>query len=359
MQRKSATIVSLRNGQELINIVDRRFELCQAKQLPEVERKMETSNRPNIPPLAGIAVALIAVSTSSIITRYAQAYASSLVIAAYRLGISALLLWPFTLARHRPALRSLSRKQLALTLLSGTFLAIHFMTWITSLEYTTVASSVVLVSTLPLFVALLAPITIGEPITRGIVIGLILALSGSAIVGLSDACTWEAGLQCPPLAEFMRGGALLGDLLALAGALSGAGYMLIGRKLRPQLPLLPYISLVYSIAAVILVLTMFGAGQPATGYPAEAYLWFLLLALLPQLIAHSTFNWALRYLPSSYVSITTLGEPIGSTILAFLLLGERPPGLMLVGGILILAGIAVASRPNPALRSQSEETQTR
>ncbi len=317
---------------------------------------MKIQTRPIIPPLAGIAVALIAVSTSSIFTRYAQVYASSLVIAAYRVSISALLLWPFTLAKHRPVLRTLTRKQLLLALLSGAFLAIHFMTWITSLEYTTVASSVVLVSTTPLFVALLAPLTIDEPVTRTIVIGLILALSGSVIVGISDACTWEAGLRCPPLAEFMRGSALFGDLLALAGALSGAGYMLIGRKLRPQLPLLPYISLVYSAAAIILVLTTLGVGHSATGYPAEAYLWFLLLALLPQLIAHSTFNWALRYLPAAYVSITTLGEPIGSTFLAFLLLGEEPTGLMLLGGALILAGIAVASRRNQAPQSPSKES---
>ena len=320
---------------------------------------MDMNTRPAIPPLAGIAVALIAASTSSIFTRYAQALAPSLVIAAYRLSISALLLWPFTLAKHRPALRSLTSKQVILALLSGAFLAAHFATWITSLEYTTVASSVVLVSTLPLFVALLAPLAIGESISRTIAVGLAFALSGSVIVGVSDACTWQAGLQCPPLADFLRGRALLGDLLALAGALSGAGYMLIGRKLRPQLPLLPYISITYGAAAVMLVLISFAAGHPATGYPAKAYLWFLLLALLPQLIAHTTFNWALRYLSAAYVSITVLGEPIGSTFLAFILLGERPTGLMLVGGMLILAGIVIASRRNPTPESQSKEMQTR
>ncbi len=320
---------------------------------------MDMNTRPAIPPLAGIAVALIAASTSSIFTRYAQALAPSLVIAAYRLSISALLLWPFTLAKHRPALRSLTSKQVILALLSGAFLAAHFATWITSLEYTTVASSVVLVSTLPLFVALLAPLAIGESISRTIAVGLALALSGSVIVGVSDACTWQAGLQCPPLADFLRGRALLGDLLALAGALSGAGYMLIGRKLRPQLPLLPYISITYGTAAVMLVLISLAAGHPATGYPAEAYLWFLLLALLPQLIAHTTFNWALRYLSAAYVSITVLGEPIGSTFLAYILLGERPTGLMLAGGMLILAGIVIASRRNPTPESQSKEMQTR
>jgi drug/metabolite transporter (DMT)-like permease len=315
---------------------------------------MEEPSRPFIPPLAGIAVALVAVSTSSIFTRYAQAYAPSLVIAAYRLSISAALLWPFTLAKYRHVLRSLTRKQILFALLSGFFLALHFATWITSLEYTSVASSVVLVATMPLFVALLAPLTIRESITRAIVIGMLLALVGSIIVGISDTCTWQAGLRCPPLAEFVRGRALLGDLLALAGALSGAGYMLIGRKLRPQLSLLPYISISYGTAAIILVLIMIGAGHPAAGYPPQAYIWFLLLALLPQLIAHSTFNWALRYLSAAYVSVTTLGEPLGSTFLAFLLLGETPNGLMIFGGVLILAGILIASRPSPRPSTDSQ-----
>jgi drug/metabolite transporter (DMT)-like permease len=311
-------------------------------------------NHPAIPPLAGLAFAILAVSTSSIFTRYAQEMAPSLVIAAHRLSISALLIWPITLIRHRPTLRSLTRKQAFLAILSGVFLAAHFATWITSLEYTSVASSVVLVSTMPLFVALLAPRLIGESITPTIIVGLVLALGGTLIVGISDACTWQGGLRCPPAAEFLRGGALLGDLLALAGAISGAGYMLIGRRLRPQLPLLPYISITYGTAAVILVITMLGAGNPALGYPAPAYFWFLMLALLPQLIAHSTFNWALRYLPAAYVSITTLGEPIGSTILAFLLLGEQPGGVMLVGAVFILVGIVVASSQAQAVSDRGK-----
>jgi drug/metabolite transporter (DMT)-like permease len=304
---------------------------------------MDENQRPTIHPLLGIAFAILAVSTSSIFTRYAQESAPSLVIAAYRLSISALILWPITIARHRPTLHSLTRKQTGLAILSGTFLAAHFATWITSLEYTSVASSVVLVSTLPLFVALLAPRVIGEMITPAVKVGLVLALSGTLIVGISDACTWQVGLQCPEVSEFLHGGALLGDLLALAGALSGAGYMLVGRKLRPHVPLLPYISISYGTAAVILVITMLGAGHPAVGYPTSTYFWFLMLALLPQLIAHSTFNWALRYLPAAYVSITTLGEPIGTTILAFILLDEQPAGLMLIGAVLILVGILIAS----------------
>jgi drug/metabolite transporter (DMT)-like permease len=304
---------------------------------------MESSSRPTIPPLLGILLAFFAVSTSSIFIRFAQELAPSSVIAAFRLSIASLILLPFTLVKQRTALKNMSRRQVWLALISGTFLAIHFATWITSLEYTTVASSVVLVSMMPLFVALLAPWTVGESLTPMIGIGLGLALVGSVIVGLSDACTWQAGLQCPPLAEFVRGSAIKGDLLALVGAFAAAGYILIGKKLRSQVPLLVYLNLTYGAAAIVLIVLMLGTGHSPLGYEPEAYFWFLMLALIPQLIAHSTYNWALRYLSAAYVSITVLGEPIGSTILAFLLLGEQPTFLMLIGGALILTGILVAS----------------
>ncbi len=256
--------------------------------------------------------------------------------------------------RYRGELRSLDRRGLILAIFSGIFLAIHFATWITSLEYTSVASSVVLVSTAPLWVAILAPITIREPVGRAVLLGMGLALIGGAIVGLSDSCTlrWNSGqalngfasLQCPPLSEFVGGEAFLGDLLALAGALAAAGYLLIGRSLRENMSLIPYIFVVYGMAAIVLVFLMFAAGESAIGYEPQTYLWFLLLALIPQLLGHSTFNWALRYLPAAFVSITLLGEPIGSAIMAYFILDEVPTALMIFGAILILVGIYIASQ---------------
>ena len=133
-------------------------------------------------------------------------------------------------------------------------------------------------------------------------------------------------------------------MLALIGAIAGAGYILLGRRLRQSMPLIPYISLAYGAAALALILAVGAFRLPAFGYPARAYGWFALLALLPQLMAHSTYNWALRYLPAAYVSVALLGEPVGSTVLAYFLLGEHPAALMLVGGVLILAGILIASR---------------
>lgn len=300
--------------------------------------------RPPISPLAALAFGVAGASTASIFIRYAQGYAPSLVIAAYRLALATLLLLPFTLTRGRAELRAMTGRQTRLTILSGVFLAIHFGTWITSLQYTSVASSVVLVSTAPLFVAVLSWPVLQERISRQQLVGLSLALLGTMAIGLNDACAWDAGLHCPSAGQLIAGGAAKGDLLALIGALAVACYMLIGRRLRSDVPLLPYISLTYGAAAVVLVGTVLVLGLPLTGYPAAAYGWFALLALIPQLFAHSTYNWALRYLSAAYVSVTLLGEPIGSTLLAFLLLGERPGALKLLGGLLILVGIVSASR---------------
>jgi drug/metabolite transporter (DMT)-like permease len=311
------------------------------------------TSRPALPPLLVLGFGILAVSAASIFIRYAQTNAPSLVIAAYRLSIATLLLAPFTLARRGGELKGLSRVDLALALLSGFFLALHFATWITSLEYTTVASSVVLVSTVPLWVALLAPFTIKESVTRLVLIGMLLALAGGVLVGLSDSCTFESGrMLCPGLDEFIRGKAFFGDLLALIGALAAAGYLLIGRRLRASVSALTYVFVVYGMAALVLVGIMFVAGQSPVGYPPITYLWFILLALVPQLIGHSSYNWALGYLSAAYVSIALLGEPIGSTILAYILLDETPSGLKIFGAILILIGIYVASRSE--VRRQDE-----
>lgn len=309
------------------------------------------SQRPFAPPLLVIVVGILAVSTGSIIVRYAQAFAPSIVIAAYRMGLATLFLAPLALFRHRSELKRIEGRNRFLVIGSGVFLALHFATWISSLEYTTVVSSVVLVSTAPLWVALLSPLTIKEPITKLVLIGMAMAFVGVLIVGISDVCLLHAGgLSCPPFGEFIRGEAFIGDLLALAGAWMAAGYLLIGRRVRVGISLVPYIFLVYGVAAVVLIILMFSSGQAAIGYPPITYLWLILLALIPQLLGHSSFNWALGYLSAAFVSITLLGEPIGSAVLAYFLLQETPSALKIFGAILILAGIYVASRGETRLR---------
>ena len=315
----------------------------------------EPSRRPFMPPLLVIVFGILAVSTGSIFVRYAQVYAPSIVIAAYRLSLATLFLAPIALIRHRAELANIKGRDRWLAIGSGIFLALHFATWISSLEYTTVVSSVVLVSTAPLWVALLSPITVKEPLTKVILIGMSLALVGVFVVGLSDICSIESGkLVCPSIGDFIRGSAFLGDLLALAGAWMAAGYLLIGRRLRGGIALIPYIFVVYGVAAAVLIILMIGSGQSPVGYPIQTYVWLILLALVPQLMGHSSFNWALGFLSAAFVSITLLGEPIGSAVLAYILLDETPTFLKIIGAILILAGIYIASRgetrqrPNPS-----------
>ena len=294
-------------------------------------------------PLALVA-AIAAVSTASIFIRFAQADAPSLVIAALRLTFATLLLAPLALSRHRTELQTLTRKEITLAVFSGLFLTAHFATWLTSLEYTTVASSAVFVSTGPLWVALLSPFLLNERLSRASLFGLALALIGGTVVGLSDACVLQNGIQCPELGQVLQGQVMWGNFLALAGAWAVTGYLILGRKLRAKMSLVTYIFLVYGIAALGLIVVMFAAGQSPLGYPLQAYVWIFLLALIPQIIGHSTFNWALGYLPAAFVAVTTLGEPVGSAVLAFFILQETPSPVMILGGALILFGIYLASR---------------
>lgn len=292
-----------------------------------------------------LVVATLAVSTSSIFIRYAQADgAPSLVIAALRLTFATLLIAPVVLTRHLDEIKRFTRTELLLGVISGIFLAVHFATWITSLEFTSVASSVVFVGTGPLWVALFSPLLLKEHITRTTVLGLAVAVIGGTIIGLSDACVWNGGLVCPALDDILHGRAMWGNFLALLGAWAVTGYLIIGRKLRAGTSLMPYIFLVYGMGAIVLIIIMFLSGNTPLGYGTTTYGWIILLAVIPQLIGHSTYNWALKYLNATLVAVTVLGEPIGSATLAFFLLDETPSIMTLVGGALILAGIFLSSR---------------
>lgn len=291
-----------------------------------------------------LTTAILAVSTSSIFIRFAQEDAPSLVIAALRLTFATLLLAPVVWSRHREELKSLTRNELLLGLVSGSFLAVHFATWISSLEFTSVASSVVFVSTGPLWVALLSQVFLGERLERSALLGLGIAILGGTVIGMSDACRWDRGLICPDLVQVMQGRTMWGNFLALAGAWTVSGYLIIGRKLRAKMSLLPYIFLVYGISAAVLIFFMLASGESPSGYPVRTYGWIFLLAFFPQLIGHSTYNWVLRYIPATLVAIITLAEPLASAILAYMVLSEVPSRAVLLGGLLILAGIYLSSR---------------
>lgn len=277
----------------------------------------------------GVGVGVSVASTAAILIRLAQSDSPSLVIAAWRLTLATLVLAPVAFVLCRSELRGLMRREWVSALAAGLLLAVHFAAWITSLAHTSVAASVVLVSTNPLFVGLASHLLWRERFTRRIVVALAMAIVGSMLIGLG---TLDGG-----------GHQLWGDLLALVGALAAAGYFLIGRRLRARLSLLAYVFPVYGMAALTLWLGLLLSGLPTFPHHSQTWLWLALLALGPQIVGHSSLNWALRYLSATYVTLAVLGEPIGSTLLAWWLLGERPLPWTVAGGVLILAGIAVAS----------------
>jgi drug/metabolite transporter (DMT)-like permease len=224
-------------------------------------------------------------------------------------------------------------------LASGGLLAVHFWAWITSLAHTSVASSTALVTTNPLWVGLASLLLFRERLAPTLWAGIALCLGGTALIFLSD----RSAVSHAP-----GGDPLLGNSLALIGAVSASGYLLIGRALRSRLSLLTYVWLAYSAAAVLLWLGVGLAGVPVRGLPATAYLCMLGLALGPQLLGHTAFNWSLRHLSATFVAVSILGEPIGSALLAWLLFGEKLAPAQTLGFVFILAGIALAARTQAA-----------
>lgn len=291
-----------------------------------------SQTRPSWLPFVVLALGVIAVSWGAILVRLAAAPA--LVVGAYRLVMASLILTPLALYRNGQELRRLTRHDLGLMIVSGFFLGLHFATWISSLTYTSVASSVVLVSTTPLFVGLAARFLLKERVSSQMFAGIAVATLGGAIIGWGDFR--------------LSGWALWGDLLAVLGAIAVAAYFLIGRNLRRRLSLLTYVTPTYWTAAVVLTVAMLLSGQAVAGYPLRTYLVILLMAIGPQVVGHSSFNWALGYLSPTFVTVSILGEPVGSTVLAYWILKESPSTTKLLGGAAILAGIYVCSRAEAA-----------
>ena len=277
-------------------------------------------------------IGVLAASCAAIFIRFAQMDGvSSPVIAAGRLTLSALLLTPFALTRHQSDLAHLDRRDLILASAAGFFLAVHFASWIASLEYTSVLISVVFVSTGPLWVALLEWAFFKARFGLLVLIGLGLAFAGGLVIGAAGSADTGAGQQ-----------PILGGGLALIGALTFALYLLIGRRVRTKLPLLPYIWIVYGFAALFLIALVIIGGQPVTGFSPSSYLWLIVLALVPQLIGHTSFNYALRYLPATFVSIAGQMEPIGSAVLALIIFSELPTAAQIGGSAAIIVGVLMA-----------------
>lgn len=306
---------------------------------------MNNKQKPRyIPFWVALVTGVFAVSTASIFIRYAQEDAPSLVIASSRLLIAAALIFPFAWHQKKEML-AMDRKSFLLMGLSGVILAAHFATWITSLEFTSVASSVVIVTTASLWVALFSPFLLKEKISGWTFFGIGVSSIGGIIVSVSNACIFKSGgLLCSDLNFLFQGNSIIGNILALAGAFCSAGYMMIGRRMRSSQSLLTYTFVVYSTAALVLFILTLLRGYSFVGYSTVTYVWLFLLAIIPQLVGHSAFNYSLRYAKASMVSIALLGEPIGTVLLAMFFLRENPTPLEIIGGSLILVGIFIVSR---------------
>jgi drug/metabolite transporter (DMT)-like permease len=284
---------------------------------------------------------VLALSWAGPLVRFTTAPA--LAVAAWRLLISVAFIALVLLIR-RPQRPQLSGRDWLFAAAAGVFLAAHFWSWIASIGLTTVSSSVVLVSAQPVFVALLSGALLAERATRRQWLGIGVAVAGAAIIAWGD---FGLGPR-----------ALLGDALALAGAVFVSIYYVIGRRLRLHVDLWWYIFIIYGIAALVLVAAVvIMPGVPLTGFPPRDWLVFAALAAGPMMLGHTAVNYALRYVRAYVANLAVLGEPIGATLIAWLIpsIGEQPGPQTIVGGVLILGGIAVtvlsprraATRPGP------------
>jgi drug/metabolite transporter (DMT)-like permease len=286
------------------------------------------SSSPVVSPAAALGVAVLAVSTSAVLVDLSSA--PSLVKAFYRVLFTLALVAPAAVVRHPGAFRRLSGRDLLGATLAGGALAVHFATWFESLRWTSVAASVTLVQAQPLFVAVGAFLLLDERLSRRMVGGIAVALCGMVVMSLGELLSGAAVAGARPL---------YGDGLALVGAVTAAAYVLAGRSLRQRVALLPYVTVVYAVCTLVLLALTVGQGHPLTGYPREEWLLFAGMALGPGLFGHTVLNWALAHVESSVVSVSLLGEPVGSTLLAVVVLSELPTPATVLGGAVVLGGI--------------------
>ena len=284
--------------------------------------------------LSAVAIGVLAVSAAAIFIRLAEAPA--LAVAFWRNALGALVLVPLALYWRETFPRG---RVLRVAVVSGVALGAHFGFWISSLDYTSVAASVVLVCTQPVFVAILAYLVFGERTSPLSFLGILIALAGTAVIA-SDGSVGSATFY--------------GNALALLGAVAVAVYVLIGRSLRTTgVSVLPYSIVVYASAAATLLPATILGGVPLWGYPGETWFWLWAVTLGPQILGHTVLNRALRYVQASVISGTILAEPVVSALLAWLVLSEKPGLATLLGGVVVLLGLLLLLRGYRAPRGKS------
>ena len=278
-----------------------------------------------------LAVGLASLGISPILVRLGTS-APGLAVAVWRTVFAAVLLAPIALPRAGAEMRAFTRRDWTLVVAAGVFLGVHFIAWIESLYWTSVASASVLVTTSPLFIAVLGYIFLRERLERRTVVAILVGVVGAALIGLGDA-----GAETFPDAWVGNGLALLASLLVSV-------YLLIGRAARQRLSFLAYLFPLYVVAALTCLVAALARGTDLAQPPGILVL-CLAMAILPQLIGHGSFNYAVKFLPAALLGLLSLSEPIGASVAAFFLFGEVPGGLALAGMGIVLLSLAVVFVP--------------
>jgi drug/metabolite transporter (DMT)-like permease len=281
-------------------------------------------------PYVALAIGVLSVSTSAIFVKLADAPAG--VVAFYRLLFSVLLILPIFLYKYVRELKDITKRDWTFSIVAGIFLAFHFILWFESLNYTSVASSTVLVTLQPLFAFVGTYLFFQEKLSQKSIISGVIAIIGSVVISWGDFR--------------ISGMALVGDMLALVACALVTAYLLFGQDVRKRLSLITYTFIVYGVSTVTLFLYVIASGDSFTGYAQSDWVWFLLLAIIPTLLGHSFFNWAVKYISTNVISMSILFEPIGAAILAYFVLNEVITWTQFVGGLLVMLSVAYFLRAN-------------
>lgn len=279
--------------------------------------------KPKINPYIPIAIGVLSVALSAIFVKFTVA--DSGVVAFYRMLFSVLFMAPLFFMKYRGEVKELSKKDWILSAVAGVFLALHFVLWFESLNYTSVASSTVLVTLQPIFAFVGTYFIFKEKISGKAILSAAIAITGSFIISWSD---FQIG-----------GSALYGDLLALIACAFITIYLLFGQEVRKRISLMTYTFIVYSISTLTLFIYVVAKGASFGPYPQMEWMWYILLALIPNFLGHTLFNWAIKYVSTNAISIAILFEPVGATILAFYIFNESLTSAQLSGGIIVILGI--------------------
>lgn len=279
--------------------------------------------KPKMHPYIPIMIGVISMALSAIFVKLATADAGA--IAFYRMLFSVLFMLPFFLLKYRREVFLLEKKDWIFSTIAGVFLAFHFILWFESLNYTSVASSTVLVTLQPIFAFVGTYFFFKERLSFKIILSAVIAIIGSIIISWGDFK--------------LSGTAFFGDMLALAACGLITVYLLFGQDVRKRLSLITYTFIVYSISTITLFFYVLIKNESFGPYPESDWFWFVMLALIPNFLGHTLFNWSLKWVSTNVISIAILFEPVGASILAFYVFHESLATSQIAGGLIVIAGI--------------------